>query len=49
MEISRYRMSNTTIYRGNSNNKGNRNGKVFVITFEFAVTILTMKLFSLWH
>jgi hypothetical protein len=41
-------MSNTTIYRGNSNNKGNRNGKIFGIIVVSAAVLVTLKLVFLW-
>jgi hypothetical protein len=50
MELIRYRMSNTTFYRGNSNNnKRNKEGTFFAIAVTSAAIILTLKLYFLWH
>jgi len=50
MELSRYRMSNTTFYRGNSNNNNKRNKEsiFFAIAVTSAASILTLKLYTLW-
>jgi hypothetical protein len=50
MELRRYRMSNTTFYRGNSNNnKRNKEGTFFAIAVTSAAMMLTLKLYFLWY